>query len=243
MNELIVDGVLINRARRTVVGKYTSQLQAHIDAAFKPVEPWQWAKHSWINSTVLRSLNLKGDYLADVTLSLPSLFVLKLEGTMRPAPNITLNVSRFTGMVELKAVHFSAVIGGRFDATGLPMPLPAGSRGWQSIALVGSTHCAVRGVRALANNSGSAIGINEGGHNEVSFCDIGADNGGPRTSGRAIWSLATSHNLVHDNHIHNSTAHSLDFDAYTGESSAYNNFCECVPLRLPYLQRFRPSTR
>jgi parallel beta-helix repeat protein len=58
------------------------------------------------------------------------------------------------------------------------------------------------------------------------FCDVGADPSGARTKGRAIWTLATSHNLVHDNHIHNSSSHSLDFDAYTGESVAYNNLCE-----------------
>ena len=229
----IVDGVLVGktaggRSTYTPTGKYTSQLQTYIDAAYKPVPGpgGEWSTHSWINATNMRSLQLTGDYLADVPLRLPSLFVLKLDGTMRPAPNISLNVSRFTGMVELKNVRYSAVVGGRYDATGLPMPLPEGSRGWQSIAVVGSTHCAVRGVRALANNSGAAIGITAGGHVEVSFCDVGADNGGPRTNGRAIWSLATSHNIVHDNHIHNSTKHSLDFDAYTGTSVAYNNLCE-----------------
>lgn len=33
--------------------------------------------------------------------------------------------------------------------------------------MVGSQHCAIRGVRALANNSDSAIGLNLGGNHEV----------------------------------------------------------------------------
>jgi len=140
-------------------------------------------------------MQLKGHYLADVPLQLPSLFVLKLYGTMKPAANISLqNVSRFTGMVELRGVHFSAVVGGRYDASALPSV--NGSRGWECITIVGSHHCAVRQVRALANNSDSAIGLNLGGNHEVSFCDVGADNGGPRTRGRAIWTLATSREFV-----------------------------------------------
>lgn len=223
----IVDGVFKEHSgsQDSMIGAYTSQLQRHIDTAFGPVNATNWNAHSWINDTDLRTLQLSGHYLADAPLRLPSLFVLRLNGTLKPAPNISLqNISRFTAMVEMKDVHFSAVIGGRYDASSLPAV--NGSRGWQSISIVGSSHCAIRGVRALANNSDSAIGLNLGGYHEVSFSDVGGDSAGPRTRGRAIWTLATSHNLIHDNHIHNSTSHSLDFDAYTGDSLAYNNFCE-----------------
>ena len=70
---------------------------------------------------MLRYLHLTGDYLADQPLRIPSLFVLELSGTLTPAHNLSItNVSRFTGMVELRDVYFSAVIGGTFDASSLP---------------------------------------------------------------------------------------------------------------------------
>eukprot|EP01049_Picozoa_sp_SAG25_P019702 SAG25_NODE_6341_length_568_cov_0.985075_2_plen_52_part_01 len=51
---------------------------------------------------------------------------------MKPAANISLqNVSRFTGMVEMRGVHFSAIIGGRYDASALPQV--NGSRGWCAV--------------------------------------------------------------------------------------------------------------
>ena len=43
---------------------------------------------------------------------------------------------------------------------------------------------------------------------------------------RCIWTLATSHALVHDNHVHHCSSHALDFDAYTSSSVAWNNLCE-----------------
>jgi hypothetical protein len=65
---LIVDGFLSGGGRSssrdddraaTFVGKYNSQLQAHIDAVFKPVAASDWRSHSWINSTVLRTLHVR----------------------------------------------------------------------------------------------------------------------------------------------------------------------------------------
>ena len=43
---------------------------------------------------------------------------------------------------------------------------------------------------------------------------------------RAIWTLATSKAYVHHNHVHHSSSHALDFDAYTAESIAWENLCE-----------------
>jgi hypothetical protein len=70
--------------------------------------------------------------------------VLRLEGTMKPAANISLqNVSRFTGMVEMRGVHFSAVIGGRYDASALPQV--NGSRGWCAVRWIPKLFRRVRG--------------------------------------------------------------------------------------------------
>ena len=61
---LIVDGVLLadgrsDHTRTTVVGTYTSQLQAYIAAAYKPVVEVDWNSHSWINATELRTLHVR----------------------------------------------------------------------------------------------------------------------------------------------------------------------------------------
>ena len=121
---------------------------------------------------MLRYLHLTGDYLADQPLRIPSLFVLELSGTLTPASNLSItNVSRFTGLVEMKDVYFSAVIGGTFDASSLPA-VP-NSRGYECIVIVGGSHNAVRRVRAIANNSDSAIGVNMSPHAEVAHCDVG----------------------------------------------------------------------
>lgn len=54
----------------------------------------------------------------------------------------------------------AAVVGGTFDAASLPAP-PDGSRGYMAIAIVGGGNNAIRGVRALANNSDAALGVNQ----------------------------------------------------------------------------------
>lgn len=157
-------------------------------------------------------------------LLLPSLFVLKLAGSIVPAANLSLTkVERFTGMITLHNVQFSAVIGGTYDAGGLPSV--EGSRGYQAIVVVGGGHNAVRNVRAAANNSDSAIGVNQSPHAEVSDCDVGGTSGAV-SRGRCIWTLATDRALIHDNYVHHCSSHALDLDAYTSFSAAWSNVCE-----------------
>lgn len=143
---------------------------------------------------------------------------------MRPASNLsTANIPRFTGMVTLNGTTYSGVIGGTFDASS--MPAVNGSRGFQAIAIAGGGHNVVRSVRAVANNSDTAIGINESPYTEVANCDIGGTDTA-LSKGRCIWTLATSHAIIHHNHVHHCSAHALDFDAYTSTSTAYSNLCE-----------------
>ena len=101
------------------------------------------------------------------------------------------------------------------------------AHGAQAITIVGGKHCAVRGVRALSSSPDAAIGINLGEGNEVANCDVGGALGGPvRSPGRCIWTLATTRNAVHDNHVHDCRSHALDFDAFTSASACYSNTCE-----------------
>jgi hypothetical protein len=134
---------------------------------------------SQVNMSVMQHLTLEGDYFADAPLILPSLFTLTLIGTLSPAPNLTLaNIPRFSGMVELKDTYYTLVEGGTYDASSLPFV--NGSEGYGAVAIVGGGYHSVRGIRALANNTGAAIAVNKSPHTEISFCDVGGD---PTTSG------------------------------------------------------------
>lgn len=207
-----------------IIGLYTSQLQQHIDTAFDPVTNDDWKTHSMVNASVLRYLKLSGTYFADQPLRIPSLFVLELNGALIPAANLSLaDTSKYTAMVELVNVSFSAVIGGVYDCSSLPVV--DGRNGYQAITIVGGGKNAVRSVRASASSSESAISVNKSPHAEVSYCNVG----GSATAvsvGRAIWCLATNKALIHDNFVHHVSMHAIDFDAYTSLSLAYNNLCE-----------------
>ena len=161
------------------VGTYTSQVQKFIDASFAPVTASNYSALSLVNGSSLNRLLLSGAYLCDQPLRLPSMFVLNGSGlTLTPASNLSLaNRSRHAAMVMLHDVTLSAVIGGTYDASSLPEP-PAGSRGFMAISIVGAPgKNAVRHVRALANNTDAAIGINGSPHAEVAFSDVGGSTG------------------------------------------------------------------
>ena len=97
----IKDGYLMSNdgARGAFVGTNTSQLQAFIgaydphtgrvaDSSHFPVPPIANVT-ALVNSSVLRYLELEGDYIADVALNLPSLFVLRFaEGARLSAARI-----------------------------------------------------------------------------------------------------------------------------------------------------------
>lgn len=215
------------------VGTYSSQLQANVvDRLFGNVTEADCNAHSMVNSSRLRYLVLSGAYLADGALRLPSLFVLQMQpdAILTPAANITThNVTEFSGLVEMRDTHFTAVVGGTIDASSLPAwadDYPY-SRGWQAVCIKGGSNNAVRGLRARSNNTDTVIGVTSSAHTEVANCDVGGGPGGQgQTRGRCIWTLATSSAIIHDNWIRNCSSHSLDFDAYTSASAAYNNVLE-----------------
>ena len=218
----VVDGTLASTGQ--VVGRYTSSLQREVvDALFAPVSPKNYSGVSLVDHTVLRYLELEGDYMCDEPLRLPSLFVLKLNGTLSEAENLTLtDRPRFSALVLLNKTSYSAVIGGTYNSS--RYPTPAGSRGMQAITIVDGHRNAVRNVRAVAGFE-SAIGINGGSENEVADSDVGGEDGNVSPA-RCIWTLSTDRALVHGNHVHHCEKHALDFDAYTSTSVAYNNLCE-----------------
>lgn len=96
-----------------------------------------------------------------------------------------------------------------------------------ALSIQGGGNNAIRAVRAMSNNSDAVIGVNMSPRAEIGNCEVGGD---ARALGmlntRCIWTLATSHALVHDCHVHHCSSHALDFDAYTSNSVAWNNLCE-----------------
>ncbi|GMH53681.1 hypothetical protein TL16_g01501 [Triparma laevis f. inornata] len=210
------------------VGNFTSQLQFFIDSNFDPVTEDDYVSTSLVNGeNLLRKLTLYGTYLVDVPLNLPSLFVLELSDNAKifPAENLTLTGSaRFAAMVQLNNTYFSAVTGGTIDGTSIPTTDP--DKGYMAISITGGSKNAVRNVRALANNSFSVIGINDSPHAEVADSVVGGSPSLGMLSTRCIWTLSTSHALVHDNHVSFCSMHALDFDAYTSSSVAWSNLCE-----------------
>ena len=229
----IIDGWLVEGRSRRFIGTYTSQLQAYIDDAYAPITKADYENVSLVNSTVLRHLRLRGNYSCDAPLLLPSMFVLKAEGTtIVPASNLTLhNVSRFSALVMLVNVTLSAVVGGTYDASSLPLSpdYPKYTRGYHALSIHGDNSGGkntIRNVRALANNTGASIGVNEVSHAEVSFSDIGGGAEHGMLNTRCVWTLSVTAALIHDNFIRNCSKHSLDFDAYTSGSAAYSNVIE-----------------
>ena len=182
-------------SRGDYVGVYTSQLQKRvIDALYPPIQPNDILKNIHVvNGTVLRYLDLQGAYLADAPLVLPSLFVLRFNGSIVDAKNITnsiFNGVSHVGLVTLNNTQYSGVIGGLINATA------HSNTRMQAVSLLNSRRSTVRRLRALSNWE-SAIGIKGGEQNEISYCDMGGTNVYP-TLGRAIWLLATASGYVHN---------------------------------------------
>ena len=205
------------------VGVHTSELQARvIDSLYPQIHPKKaLASISLVNSSVLRYLTLEGDYFADVPLVLPSLFVLRLNGTMKDAQNLSassLNGVPHVGMITLNVSMYSAVVGGTVDAT------TWNATRMLAVSVLNSERSAVRFVRALSNWQ-TSIGVHGGSQNEIAHCDAGGVEGAPILA-RAIWLLATAKCYVHHCHVHHAQMHALDFDAYTASSVAWSNLCE-----------------
>ena len=218
----VIDGYLQPSGK--FVGTYTSQLQANvINTLYPAIEPATvLSQISLVNNSVLRYLHLEGNYYADSPLTIPSLFVLQLNGSyIVDAQNISdnkYNGMTHSGLITLNNSEYSAVIGGTINAT-----VHATTK-MQAISVLNSNRNTIRGTRALSNFQ-TAIGIHGGIQNEIAYCDAGG-NEGNRIASRAIWALATSKCYVHHCHVHHSHMHALDFDAYTSSSIAWNNLCE-----------------
>ena len=94
-----------------------------------------------------------------------------------------------------------------------------------AVSVFNSQKTAVRGLRLVAQWE-TCVGVRGGSHNEVSSNNVGGAPGRTTPATRGVWTLATSRAYVHHNHVHHSDKHALDFDAYTGNSVAWENLCE-----------------
>jgi len=130
LNVTIINGVLVSYVGQplfpleidTIVGTTTSSLQAFVTKYFGSLllgsasrVPWMWQPGV---KQIMSFLTLIGDYVCDVSLSLPRQLVLVLEGA-----TITADDSKFSssspGMIVADGAHFSYVVspGGASTAT------------------------------------------------------------------------------------------------------------------------------
>ena len=111
MTVTVKDGYIFPQGN--YVGVYTSQLQKRvIDALYPPIQPNDILKNIHvINGTVLRYLDLQGAYLADAPLVLPSLFVLRLNGSIVDAKNITNSIFNGVSHVGLGDTKQYTILG------------------------------------------------------------------------------------------------------------------------------------
>ena len=211
----VKDGFL--QPDNTPVGTYTSDLQSNVvDKLFAPIPDINelLSNVSLVNASVLRYLYLEGHYYADVPLQIPSLFVLKLNGTLTDAQNLSLsninseeNVKedydqrvhtktwpRFSALVVMNHSKYSAVDGGTYNATVF------NSTNVMAVTMLNSFDCSVRNIRANALYDG-AIGVNGGSRNEIAHCEAGGFEGRMSPT-RAIWALATSQVYVYYSQYH-----------------------------------------
>jgi hypothetical protein len=220
--------LILEDGTRQHVGRYTSQLQAAVITALYPevVNSRDIASTTFFNSDKLRYLDLSGgEYLADHTLMLPSLFVLRLDTyddvtSISIAPNasfVTVDDVIPPGLVAMYGVSYSAVIGGTFDARA--------NASYEAIHIENGGHNSVRRVVVKASVFEawkSMITVRGGTRHEVAHSTVD----GNYLAGRCIWTIATSSALVHDNTIQHCIGHALDFDAYTSGSAAWNNLIQ-----------------
>lgn len=208
-NVVVRDGYVIKAdgSKGAFVGTTTSSLQTKvIDGMFEKVTPETWSSISIINETTLRTLDLQGQYTADEQLNLPSLFRLRLSGSITLKAGVSTS-TRFAALVAINGSQYSAVLGGNYNASG--------DNGYSGISVVNSTACTVKGVHVSSDINGIVVHASQ--RNDIVGNDIGPGKF------RGIWSLVAGRNTFRENHIHDCQGHALDFDAYTTNSLAYQN--------------------
>ena len=125
-----------------------------IDEQLPPVSNEDLASTTFFNASVLSYLDLSGGpYLADVPLRLPSMSVLRLNGSMALASNATCG-DAFPSLVSLENVSFAAVVGGRYDASA--------NASYEALHMLNSDHCSIRGVDARGSSNRAIVHIRGG---------------------------------------------------------------------------------
>ena len=197
--EIWVDkGYLVHGAKRTLIGTKASDLQKLIDA-LPPATPLANVT-ALVNSSQLRRLRLSGDYTGDVTLHLPSLFVLALdEGATCSASAAGIGDTNTTALnlVQANGTWYTAVVGGHFDCSALPP-------GYYGVTGIIGTHVRAFTITKVKvsncglgrNYSTGNVMVQNGDNGEVSRSEF---TGGSR----GIWlerntGLAVHHNWIHE---------------------------------------------
>ena len=163
---------------------------------------------------VLNTLELIGDYLVDVPLRLPSMFVLKLHNaTLQPATNFSRGTIANPGLLHIENKGFTAILGGVINAE---------SSGVPAISVLNSHHIQVHFVRASALSGFNVIYMRGGENNEIANSRIGNDGfQGGSVSGIVIQD--SKHALIHDNEVRYLPYVGILLKTGTAKAAVYSN--------------------
>jgi hypothetical protein len=219
LNASLVDGVLSITGH--FVGNKTSDVNNVVAQYFATATPRPAGAVSLKNSSsgVYSYLTVTGSYVADATISLtPQLILVLNDAHITVLPNFKSAKNAVISAVE---ADNSGVVspGGSTRASivcpyGGPMPAAVYAGQSASFVLDGISilNCGIDGggsvhIEGLPMVSGG----------EIANCNI------TNSSSRAVWTEKCSRVVIHGNIVSNANTHTLDFDAFSSNSIAYNN--------------------
>ena len=224
------------------VGKFTSQLHAAVISKFQDDYPrandtdilptlqgvWKDMVDASGNSLDtlpfilerrggLNVLDLSGDYQVDIPLNLPSMFVLKLNGSLTPAANFSVPADTVNpALVRVEGKGFTAILGGVISTF---------LQNATAVTLQDSHHIQIHGVHATGSGYGNAVVVVEGGkYNEVAKCKIETPGVVGTSSTIGVLVSKTKDPLVHDNEISQLPSHGIKVGTNTTGATIYSNY-------------------
>ena len=186
-------GYLVEGTKRTLVGTKASDLQKLIDT-LPPPTPLANVT-ALVNSSQLRRLRLTGAYTGDVTLHLPSLFVLALdEGTTYSGA--AAGWVDGSNLIEANGTFYTAVVGGVYSCSDMQLSFH-GSTGifGHATRVFTMTNVKVSHCGLGRNYSTGNVMVQNGVQGEISYSEFFGGS-------RGIWLERNNGLAVHHNHVH-----------------------------------------
>jgi len=215
LNATLIDGVLtVPGSPPKTIGTTTSGITAAIATVFPPATGGDAEVILKNSSSFYNYLTLTGAYTSDAPLLLVAGLALVLEDA-----TITATTSSLPGsgaLIAALSAPWSAVVGR--GVSRLVCNPSGGSQAPDGVYAAQSPGFVVDGI--TISDCGEGVHLEgkpyvTGG--EVANCLLS------NTRGRAIWTEKISRAVIHGNTIVNASSHTIDFDAFSSNSIAYNN--------------------